>query len=40
VTKGVAAFAAIGAYAYSIATCEVYPFQLGFWPALAVTGAI
>jgi branched-chain amino acid transport system permease protein len=37
---GVAAFAAIGAYAYSIATCEVYPFQLGFWPALAVTGAI
>jgi branched-chain amino acid transport system permease protein len=37
---GVAAFAAIGAYAFSIATCEVYPFQLGFWPALAVTGAV
>jgi len=36
---GVAAFAAIGAYTYSIATCEIYPFQLGFWPGLAVTAA-
>jgi len=36
---GVAAFAAIGAYAFAIATCEIYPFQLGFWPALGVTVA-
>ena len=37
---GVAAFAAIGAYAFSISTCEIYPFRLGFWPALGVTMAI
>ncbi len=28
---GSAAFMAIGAYAYAISTCEIYPFQLGFW---------
>ncbi|MFM7261129.1 MAG: branched-chain amino acid ABC transporter permease [bacterium] len=36
---GIAAFAAIGAYAYGILTCEIYPFQLGFWGGLlAATG--
>lgn len=34
---GVAAFMAIGAYCYAILTCDIYPFQLGFWPALVVT---
>lgn len=34
---GVAAFAALGAYAYAISTCEIYPFQVGFWPGLLVT---
>ncbi|MFO0783379.1 MAG: branched-chain amino acid ABC transporter permease [Phycisphaerales bacterium] len=34
---GVAAFAALGAYAFAISTCEIYPFQLGFWPGLLVT---
>ena len=34
---GVAAFMAIGAYTYGILTCDIYPFQLGFWPALGVT---
>jgi branched-chain amino acid transport system permease protein len=28
---GSAAFMAIGAYAFSILTCTVYPFQIGFW---------
>jgi branched-chain amino acid transport system permease protein len=28
---GVAAFMAIGAYSYAILTCDIYPFQLGFW---------
>ena len=36
---GVAAFAAIGAYVFAISTCEIYPFQLGFWPALVLTMA-
>jgi len=31
---GVAAFMAIGAYTYAILTCDIYPFQVGFWPAL------
>lgn len=31
---GIAAFMAIGAYTYAILTVGVYPFQLGFWPAL------
>jgi branched-chain amino acid transport system permease protein len=34
---GMAAFMAIGAYAFAISTCDIYPFQLGFWPALGVT---
>ncbi|GMW00009.1 MAG: branched-chain amino acid ABC transporter permease [Candidatus Hydrogenedentota bacterium] len=34
---GVAAFMAIGAYSYAIFTCDIYPFQLGFWSALGVT---
>jgi branched-chain amino acid transport system permease protein len=34
---GVAAFMAIGAYSYAILTCEIYPFQLGFWMALVLT---
>jgi branched-chain amino acid transport system permease protein len=31
---GAAAFVAIGAYAYSILTCDIYPFRLGFWSGL------
>ncbi len=34
---GVAAFMAAGAYTYAILTCDIYPFQLGFWPACLVT---
>lgn len=34
---GVAAFMAAGAYTYAILTCDIYPFQLGFWPATAAT---
>ncbi len=34
---GVAAFAALGAYSFSISTCAIYPFQVGFWPGLGVT---
>lgn len=30
---GIAAFMAIGAYAYAILTVNIYPFQIGFWPA-------
>ncbi|MBI2435370.1 MAG: branched-chain amino acid ABC transporter permease [Candidatus Hydrogenedentes bacterium] len=37
---GVAAFMAIGAYTYAIATCDIYPFQLGFWTALPLTIAV
>jgi len=33
---GVAGFVAIGAYAYSMATSPIYPFQIGFWPGLGV----
>ena len=40
---GVAAFMAIGAYTYAIATSPVYPFQIGPWPgvflAIVVTAA-
>jgi branched-chain amino acid transport system permease protein len=28
---GIAAFMAIGAYTYAIFTCDIYPFQVGFW---------
>ena len=34
---GIAAFMAIGAYAFGILTCDTYPFQIGFWPALLLT---
>lgn len=33
---GVAAFMAIGVYAYSILTCEIYPYRLGFWSAICI----
>jgi branched-chain amino acid transport system permease protein len=33
---GVAAFMAIGVYAYAILTCNIYPFQMGFWGGLVV----
>jgi branched-chain amino acid transport system permease protein len=36
---GIAAFMAIGAYAFGILTAEVYPFQVGFWWALVLAGA-
>jgi branched-chain amino acid transport system permease protein len=35
---GIAAFAAIGAYAYGILTCEIYPFQVGFWWGIVLAG--
>jgi branched-chain amino acid transport system permease protein len=34
---GVAAFMAIGAYAYAILSCEIYPFRLGFWWSILLT---
>jgi branched-chain amino acid transport system permease protein len=34
---GIAAFMAIGVYSFGILTAEIYPFQLGFWPALFLT---
>lgn len=34
---GVAAFMAVGAYSYAILTCDIYPFQFGFWTATGVT---
>ncbi|MBM4113238.1 MAG: branched-chain amino acid ABC transporter permease [Phycisphaerae bacterium] len=37
---GMAAFMAVGAYAYGILTCEIYPFQLSFWPALGASALI
>jgi branched-chain amino acid transport system permease protein len=37
---GMAAFMAIGAYTFAILTCDIYPFQLGFWLALALTVAV
>ena len=40
---GVAAFAALGVYAFAIFTCDIYPFQLGFWGGLCaalLTGAV
>lgn len=33
---GSAGFMAVGAYAFSIATCEIYPFQLGFFGGFSV----
>ncbi len=37
---GMAAFMAIGAYAYAILTCDIYPFQLSFWSALGCTALV
>lgn len=37
---GMAAFMAIGAYAFAILTCDIYPFQIGFWWALIATVGI
>ncbi len=37
---GSAAFMAIGAYAFSVVTCPVHPFQIGFWAGLAVATAV
>ena len=37
---GIAAFMAIGAYAFGILTSEIYPFQVGFWWGLLLAGAI
>jgi branched-chain amino acid transport system permease protein len=34
---GVAAFMAVGAYTFAILTCDIYPFQLGFWSATGMT---
>jgi branched-chain amino acid transport system permease protein len=34
---GSAAFMAIGAYCYAILTCDIYPFQFGFWTACLLT---
>ena len=36
---GIAAFTAIGAYAFGIFTCEIYPFQVGFWLGILLAGA-
>lgn len=33
---GVAAFMAIGAYSYGVFSCDIYPFQFGFWGSLLV----
>jgi branched-chain amino acid transport system permease protein len=37
---GIAAFMAIGAYAFGILTCEIYPFQVGFWWGVILAGLI
>jgi len=37
---GVAAFMAIGAYSYAVLSCDIYPFQFGFWAALLLTWLI
>jgi len=37
---GVAAFMAIGVYAYAISSCSIYPFQIGFWGALILAPAV
>lgn len=34
---GVAAFMGIGAYTYGILTCDIYPFQFGFWTGTLLT---
>jgi len=37
---GMAAFMAIGAYAYAIFTCDIYPFQYSFWTAIVLTAGV
>ncbi|MCE2882849.1 MAG: branched-chain amino acid ABC transporter permease [Planctomycetaceae bacterium] len=37
---GIAAFGALGAYAYGILTCEIYPFQFGFWGGLLLAACV
>ncbi len=37
---GMAAFMAIGAYAFAISSCDIYPFQLGFWWAILFTAIV
>jgi len=37
---GAAAFMALGAYAFSILTCPIYPFQVGFWPGLVAATVV
>lgn len=37
---GVAGFMAIGAYTYSILSCDVYPFQFGFWGSLIMAAIV
>ncbi len=37
---GVAAFMAIGVYAYAILTCSIYPFQVGFWGAMLLAPVV
>jgi branched-chain amino acid transport system permease protein len=37
---GVAGFMAVGAYSYSILTCDIFPFQVGFWFGLGATAII
>lgn len=37
---GTAGFMAVGAYAFSILTCDIFPFQLSFFPAIALATAI
>jgi len=37
---GVAAFMAIGVYAYAILSCDIYPFRIGFWGALVAAPLI
>ena len=37
---GMAAFMAIGAYAFAICSCDIYPFQLNFWWAILFTAIV
>ena len=37
---GVAAFMAIGVYAYAILSCDIYPFRIGFWWSLVLAPLI
>ncbi len=34
---GVAAFMGVGAYTFAILSCDIYPFQFGFWGATGMT---